>query len=96
MSQDCQVGLNFACETEAEVFRNVTEEKINQRSNRQGQLLSFLFIFYMNFAKMITHKNRVFYQYVLCLFLHAYLEKRQHAPSEGMCLQFEHTLDINL
>lgn len=36
VSQDCQVGLNFACETEANVFRNVAEEKINQRSNRQG------------------------------------------------------------
>lgn len=95
MPQDCQVGLNFACEKEAEVFRNVAEEKINQRSNRQGQLLSFLFIFYMNFTKMITHKTEYFIS-MSCLFLHAYLEKRPHAPSEGMCLQFEHTLDINL
>ncbi|XP_056130324.1 WASP actin nucleation promoting factor b isoform X2 [Lampris incognitus] len=34
-SEDCQVGLNFADAGEAEAFRKVVEEKINQRSNRQ-------------------------------------------------------------
>ncbi|NP_956232.1 WASP actin nucleation promoting factor b [Danio rerio] len=34
-ADDCQVGLNFASETEADLFRNITEEKINQRTNRQ-------------------------------------------------------------
>ncbi len=48
VSQDCQVGLNFASDTEAELFRNTSVEKINQRFNRQGQLLSFSFRFYMN------------------------------------------------
>lgn len=35
--QDCQVGLNFAAQQEAEAFQNAVEEKINQRHNRQGQ-----------------------------------------------------------
>jgi hypothetical protein len=34
--QDCQVGLNFADEQEAETFLSAVDEKINQR-NRQGQ-----------------------------------------------------------
>ncbi|KAK7878458.1 hypothetical protein WMY93_030995 [Mugilogobius chulae] len=34
-ADDCQVGLNFADEQEADVFINVIEDKINQRSNRQ-------------------------------------------------------------
>ncbi|KAG9329884.1 hypothetical protein JZ751_028709 [Albula glossodonta] len=33
--QDCQAGLNFASEQEAESFREIVEEKINQRVNRQ-------------------------------------------------------------
>ncbi|RXN29412.1 sodium-coupled neutral amino acid transporter 3-like protein [Labeo rohita] len=33
--KDCQVGLNFASESEADFFRNITVEKINQRCNRQ-------------------------------------------------------------
>lgn len=32
--QDCQVGLNFAEEQEAQTFQNAVEEKINQRQNR--------------------------------------------------------------
>ena len=38
--QDCQVGLNFAVQQEAEVFQNAVEDKISQRNkvnNRQGQ-----------------------------------------------------------
>ncbi|XP_034394205.1 wiskott-Aldrich syndrome protein-like isoform X2 [Cyclopterus lumpus] len=35
-ADDCQVGLNFAVQQEAEVFQNAVEEKINQRHNRQG------------------------------------------------------------
>lgn len=37
-SQDCQVGLNFAEQQEADAFLNAVEEKINQRNNRQGQI----------------------------------------------------------
>lgn len=37
--QDCQVGLNFAEQQEAEAFRNAVVGKINQRSNRQGTTL---------------------------------------------------------
>ncbi|XP_041130081.1 WASP actin nucleation promoting factor b [Polyodon spathula] len=32
---DCQIGLNFASENEAEAFRVNVEQKIHQRSNRQ-------------------------------------------------------------
>ncbi|KAG5837864.1 hypothetical protein ANANG_G00217550 [Anguilla anguilla] len=34
-ADDCQVGLNFTCEQEAEAFRETVEEKIQQRANRQ-------------------------------------------------------------
>ncbi|KAI1890220.1 hypothetical protein AGOR_G00151430 [Albula goreensis] len=34
-ADDCQAGLNFASEQEAESFREIVEEKINQRVNRQ-------------------------------------------------------------
>ncbi|TRY93477.1 hypothetical protein DNTS_011695 [Danionella cerebrum] len=34
-ADDCQVGFNFASETEADLFRNVTEEKINKKLNHQ-------------------------------------------------------------
>ncbi|XP_064162621.1 actin nucleation-promoting factor WAS-like [Anguilla rostrata] len=34
-ADDCQVGLNFASEEEAESFRDILEEKINQRVSRQ-------------------------------------------------------------
>ncbi|XP_061530730.1 WASP actin nucleation promoting factor b isoform X1 [Phycodurus eques] len=34
-ADDCQVGLNFAQQQEAEAFRNAVVGKINQRSNRQ-------------------------------------------------------------
>ncbi|XP_019720638.1 WASP actin nucleation promoting factor b isoform X1 [Hippocampus comes] len=34
-ADDCQVGLNFAEQQEAEAFRNAVVGKINQRSNRQ-------------------------------------------------------------
>ncbi|XP_068602624.1 WASP actin nucleation promoting factor b [Brachionichthys hirsutus] len=34
-ADDCQVGLNFAMQQEAEVFQNVVEDKINQRHSRQ-------------------------------------------------------------
>lgn len=34
--QDCQVGLNFAAQQEADAFQNAVGEKINQRNNRQG------------------------------------------------------------
>lgn len=37
LTQDCQVGLNFAALQEAETFQNAVKEKINQRLNRQGQ-----------------------------------------------------------
>ncbi|XP_078111694.1 WASP actin nucleation promoting factor b isoform X1 [Sander vitreus] len=33
-ADDCQVGLNFAEQQEAEAFQNAVEEKINQRNNR--------------------------------------------------------------
>uniref|UniRef100_UPI0037E92CEC WASP actin nucleation promoting factor b isoform X1 n=2 Tax=Semicossyphus pulcher TaxID=241346 RepID=UPI0037E92CEC len=36
-ADDCQVGLNFAEQQEAENFQNVVEEKINQRHNRQDK-----------------------------------------------------------
>lgn len=36
-TQDCQIGLNFSEQQEAEAFRGVVEDKINQRNNRQGQ-----------------------------------------------------------
>lgn len=35
--QDCQVGLNFAEQQEAQAFQNAVEEKINQRHRSQGQ-----------------------------------------------------------
>ncbi|XP_054631408.1 WASP actin nucleation promoting factor b isoform X2 [Dunckerocampus dactyliophorus] len=35
-ADDCQVGLNFAQQHEAEAFRNAVVEKINQRNNRQA------------------------------------------------------------
>lgn len=35
--QDCQVGLNFAEQQEAEAFQNAINEKISQRQNRHGQ-----------------------------------------------------------
>lgn len=38
MFQDCQVGLSFANQQESDHFRNTLEEKINQRSNRQGPI----------------------------------------------------------
>ncbi|XP_028307723.1 wiskott-Aldrich syndrome protein-like isoform X2 [Gouania willdenowi] len=34
-ADDCQVGLNFCEQHEAETFKNVVQEKINLRSNRQ-------------------------------------------------------------
>ncbi|KAG5836025.1 hypothetical protein ANANG_G00250240 [Anguilla anguilla] len=34
-ADNCQVGLNFASEEEAESFRDILEEKINQRVSRQ-------------------------------------------------------------
>ncbi|KAJ8404568.1 hypothetical protein AAFF_G00334310 [Aldrovandia affinis] len=34
-ADDCQAGLNFASEQEAESFREIVEEKLNQRANRQ-------------------------------------------------------------
>ncbi|KAF7662775.1 hypothetical protein LDENG_00227840 [Lucifuga dentata] len=34
-ADDCQVGLNFAEEQEADAFQNAVEEKINQRNNHQ-------------------------------------------------------------
>uniref|UniRef100_A0A3P8TXU4 WASP actin nucleation promoting factor a n=1 Tax=Amphiprion percula TaxID=161767 RepID=A0A3P8TXU4_AMPPE len=34
-ADDCQVGLNFSEQREAEAFQNAVEEKINQRNNRQ-------------------------------------------------------------
>lgn len=37
--KDCQVGLNFSDEGEAEIFQNAVVEKISQRNNRQGQHL---------------------------------------------------------
>lgn len=37
LTQDCQVGLNFAALQEAETFQHAVTEKINQRHNRQGQ-----------------------------------------------------------
>ncbi|KAM9351256.1 WASP actin nucleation promoting factor b [Symphorus nematophorus] len=36
-ADDCQVGLNFATQQEAEAFQNAVEEKINQRQNRQDK-----------------------------------------------------------
>lgn len=36
-ADDCQAGLNFALQQEAETFQDAVEEKINQRHNRQGQ-----------------------------------------------------------
>lgn len=39
MPQECQVGLNFDSEQEAEMFQIPMEDKINQRANRQGQLV---------------------------------------------------------
>nr|XP_057907024.1 WASP actin nucleation promoting factor b isoform X2 [Doryrhamphus excisus] len=35
-ADDCQVGLNFSQQHEAEAFRNAVVEKINQRNNRQA------------------------------------------------------------
>jgi len=34
--QDCQAGLNFANEGEAEAFRNLVQEKIQKRNQRQS------------------------------------------------------------
>ncbi|XP_072305166.1 WASP actin nucleation promoting factor b [Eucyclogobius newberryi] len=34
-ADDCQVGVNFADQQEAEAFLNAVDDKINQRSNRQ-------------------------------------------------------------
>ncbi|KAG7477522.1 hypothetical protein MATL_G00070410 [Megalops atlanticus] len=34
-ADDCQAGLNFASEEEAEAFRSIVEEKITQRASRQ-------------------------------------------------------------
>lgn len=45
--QDCQVGLNFAAQEEADTFQNAVEDKINQRQNRQGQRGNERFIFRM-------------------------------------------------
>ncbi|XP_054465721.1 actin nucleation-promoting factor WAS-like [Anoplopoma fimbria] len=36
-ADDCQVGLNFAVQHEAEAFQNVVEDKINQRHTRQDK-----------------------------------------------------------
>lgn len=36
-TQDCQVGLNFSMQQEAEDFRHAVEDKITQRNTRQGQ-----------------------------------------------------------
>ncbi|KAE8292946.1 Wiskott-Aldrich syndrome protein [Larimichthys crocea] len=36
-ADDCQVGLNFATQQEADEFQNTVEEKINQRHNRQDK-----------------------------------------------------------
>ncbi|XP_067449040.1 actin nucleation-promoting factor WAS-like isoform X2 [Thunnus thynnus] len=36
-ADDCQVGLNFSEQREAEAFQNAVEEKINQRQNRQDK-----------------------------------------------------------
>uniref|UniRef100_G3PF33 WASP actin nucleation promoting factor a n=1 Tax=Gasterosteus aculeatus aculeatus TaxID=481459 RepID=G3PF33_GASAC len=36
-ADDCQVGLNFSAQQEAEAFQDAVEEKINQRQSRQGQ-----------------------------------------------------------
>ncbi|KAM6929096.1 actin nucleation-promoting factor WAS-like [Lycodopsis pacificus] len=36
-ADDCQVGLNFALQQEAEGFQNAVEEKINQRHNRHDR-----------------------------------------------------------
>lgn len=36
-ADDCQVGLNFAEQQEADAFLNAVEEKINQRNNRQDK-----------------------------------------------------------
>lgn len=46
--QDCQVGLNFAKQKEAEDFQNAVEEKINQRLNRQGQWRSKVWLKSLN------------------------------------------------
>ena len=53
--QDCQVGLNFAAEQEADTFQNAVEEKISQRQTRQGQRGHERFIF-----RMTEHKVFVF------------------------------------
>ncbi|KAI1892181.1 hypothetical protein AGOR_G00130680 [Albula goreensis] len=34
---DCQVGLNFTCEQEADAFRETVHEKVQQRANRQDK-----------------------------------------------------------
>ncbi|XP_036389989.1 wiskott-Aldrich syndrome protein-like [Megalops cyprinoides] len=36
-ADDCQVGLNFSSEQEAEAFKNTMEETIRQRANRQDR-----------------------------------------------------------
>lgn len=36
-ADDCQVGLNFSVQQEADAFQNAVEEKINQRNNRQDK-----------------------------------------------------------
>ncbi|KAJ8370148.1 hypothetical protein SKAU_G00101760 [Synaphobranchus kaupii] len=36
-TDDCQVGLNFTCEQEAEAFREMVVEKIHQRANHQDK-----------------------------------------------------------
>ncbi|KAJ8377463.1 hypothetical protein AAFF_G00260210 [Aldrovandia affinis] len=37
-TDDCQVGLNFTCEQEADVFKETVEEKVHKRANRQGSV----------------------------------------------------------
>lgn len=36
-ADDCQAGLNFAVQQEAQAFQNAVEEKISQRHNRSGR-----------------------------------------------------------
>ncbi|XP_067836849.1 actin nucleation-promoting factor WAS-like isoform X2 [Heptranchias perlo] len=36
-ADDCEAGLNFTDECEAEIFQNIIEEKIRQRQTRQGE-----------------------------------------------------------
>ena len=58
--QDCQVGLNFAAQQEADTFQNAVEEKINQRQNRQGQRGQERLIFRMTGHKVSAFNDPIF------------------------------------